>query len=106
MSLDSSRLANVIFDLGKKISQTEYSQICESIEADTLSLNPYVLAYKKKDLLERNVFFSLKDGSRVLISEDTLNTINSLEIDKSSLLEFMSVSIDNFKDVMRELING
>lgn len=106
MSIESSRLANVIFDLGKKISQVEYSMICESIESDKLSLNEYVLAYKKKDSIEGNIFFSLDDGSRVLISESMLNRINSLEIDKSSLIEFMSKSIDSFKDVMRELING
>lgn len=106
MSVDSARLANVIFDLGKKIPQTDYAMICESIESDQLTLNEYVISYKKKDLIENNLFFSLKDGSRVLIAEDMLNRINSLNMDRNSLIEYMSESIDNFKSVLKELING
>lgn len=106
MSVNSARLANVIFDMGKKIPHSEYSIICEAIESDILTLNEYVISYKRKDLIENNLFFSLNDGSRVLISEDILNSINSLDMDRNSLVKYMSESIDNFKSVLKELIDG
>ena len=104
--IDSARLANVIFDLGKRIPQSTYSMICESIETDSLSLDPYVIGYKKKDIIEENLFFSLKDGSRILISESVLNTLSSLDMDRETLIGFMSESMENFQNVLREIING
>lgn len=104
--IDSKRLATVIFDMGKKISQSEYSLICESIDDDRFTLNEFVLAYKKKDSLLENMFFTLKDGSRILLNEDTLNTINNLQMDKDLLIEYMSKSEENFQKAIREIING
>lgn len=104
--IDNARLATVIFDKGRKISEAEYNEICNDIFSDALSLNEYVIAYKKKDSLLDNLFFTLEDGVRILLDENTLNTINGLNMDKSSLIEFMSKSETNFQNVIKEIING
>ena len=104
--VDSKRIANIIFDKGKRIPQVEYFSICESIEDDRLSLNEYVISYKKKDAILENLFFSLKDGTRILIKEEVLNKLSGLNLDKVSLVKYMSENKENFQNVMREIING
>jgi hypothetical protein len=104
--IDSARLANVIFDHGKKIQHTEYSMICEEIESDKLTMNSYVIDYKRKDMINGNIFFSLNDGTRILLKEETLNTITSLDLDKNALIGYMSESMENVQNVLREIING
>lgn len=104
--IDSSRLATIIFDKGVRLSQSEYKMICEDIDSDRLTINDYVIAYKKKDSLMGNLFFTLQDGSRILLDEATLNTIDNLKIDKDRLIEFMRLNESNFKSVVREIING
>lgn len=104
--IDYSRLSTIIFDKGVRLSQSEYQRICEEIDSDKLTLNEYVIAYKKKDALIGNVFFTLDDGSRILLDESTLNTIDNLKIDKNRLVEFMRLNESNFKSVVEEIING
>jgi len=104
--IDNSRLASVIFDGGKKISQSHYIQICESIESDKLTLDDYVIAYKKREGILGNIFFSLKDGSRVLLDEECVSILKSLDMDKEVLIEYMSDSYDNFFRIIKEIVNS
>lgn len=104
--IDNNRLATVIFDKGRKITQKEYSEICNLIESDSFTLNEFVISYKKKDTLLENIFFTLKDDTRILVEENMLNTINQLNLDKERLVSFMSESETNFQNVIREITNG
>lgn len=103
---DLVKLSNVIFDKGRKITQANYQEICESIEDDRLTLNEYVIEYKKRDAIAENLFFTLKDGSRILLDEDVINTIRGLNIDHDKLVGYMSESKENFNKVMKEILNG
>lgn len=104
--INSSRLASIIFDGGRKIQETEYKHICESIENDSLTINSYVLDYKRKDSLLGGVFFQLNDGSRIIMSEEAIEVISNLDLNKENLLEFMSRSKENFQTILCEIING
>lgn len=106
MGIDTSRLASVIFDRGQKISQKDYMTICESIEMDKLTLNECVIEYKKRDAICENLFFTLNDGSRILIEENVINIIRGLNMDTGLLLEYMSESSENFNKVIREIISN
>jgi hypothetical protein len=48
----------------------------------------------------------LNDGTRILLKEETLNTITSLDLDKNALIGYMSESMENVQNVLREIING
>ena len=104
--MDTARLANVIFDKGHKIPQTRYSAICESIESDVFTLDEYVLAYKLKENFLGKVPFLLADGTKVLISESAINKINSLNINRQELEEFMSKDYASFKQLIEVISNG
>lgn len=104
--IDSARLATVIFDKGRKITQAQYEEICGLIESDSFTLNEFVIEYKKKDSIMENLFFTLKDGSRILLEENLLNTIENLNLDKNTLVEFMGMNQTNFQNVIREIVNG
>ena len=104
--IDNSRIANIIFNRGQKISQGKYISICESIQDDRFTLDEYVLDYKKKDCILGNMFFTLKDSSRILVSENLLNTISKLDVDHDLLIEYMRESSDNFYTVVKEIVDG
>lgn len=104
--IDNSRLASVIFDGGKKISQSRYIAICESIESDSLSLDEYVISYKKRDDILGNLFFCLKDGSRVLLDEECVSILKSLDMDQEKLTAYMNESYDNFFRIIKEIVKA
>ncbi len=104
--MNTVRLANVIFDKGQKITQTQYQHICESIDNDRFTLDEYVLDYKLKENFIGKVPYKLNDGSKVLISESSIKHLNRINVDKDKLLEFMSVSIDNFKKTLSVIIEN
>ena len=103
---NTSRLTTIICDKGKRISQSQYEQICENIDGDKFSLNEYVVEYKLRESIIGNMVFVLNDGTRILLNEDVVNTLNALQIDKTRLVEYMQQSEQNFKKVIREIING
>lgn len=103
--MNQNRLASIIFERGKKISQQSYSQICESVQTDKFNLNEYVVDYKKKDAIFEKVFFLLNDGTKILVSEETLNKLQKLNLNRSQLEEFAGSSKKNFLKVL-EAING
>lgn len=104
--MDTSRLANVIFDKGQKITQNHYSAICESIENDRFTLDEYVLDYKLKESFLGKVPFMLKDGTKVLLSEQIVKKLNSLNINRSEVESFMSKDYANFKKLVEVIVNG
>lgn len=106
MILEQSILASVIFDSDKKIKESEYVSICESIETDAFNLNDILIGYKKKTpIFEGALFFVLNDGSRVLISEEVISLISSLNIDKEKLCGYMSESIDNTNAIVNKILD-
>lgn len=104
--MDTSRLANVIFNKGKKIPQTRYSMICEHIENDMFTLDEYVLDYKLKESFLGKVPYKLLDGTNVIISSKTIQQLNTINIDKKKLEEFMSLDYKNFKKLIEVIANG
>ena len=103
--MDSKRLASVIFDGGQKISQHHYKHICEMIENDSFTLNSYVVKYKLNELFLGKIPFKLLDGTSVLISEQFISRLNTLNMDTTELETYMSASYDNFKQVAG-ILNG
>lgn len=104
--MDYSRLASIIFDKGKKLKESEYQEVIDGIQSDKLTLNEYVIEYKNWDAIGGSLFFTLDDGSRVLMEAEVLSSIAQLKMDKQKLLSFMGSSKDNFKSVIKEMING
>lgn len=104
--MDINRLANVIFRKGKKIQEKEYNSICESIESDKFTLSEHVSEYKTYDsVLGKNVYL-LEDGSKVLISSELIESLNTLNIDKERLQNYMLQSEKNFKKVIGTILDG
>lgn len=104
--MDVTRLANIIFSKGEKIPEKQYEAICESIASDMFTLSEHVSAYKQHDsVLGKNVYL-LEDGSKVLVSTELIETINTLSIDKTRLEAFMLKSSKNFKNVIGTIIDG
>jgi len=102
--MDSRRLANIIFDKGQKIPESRYKSICESLEAESFSLDDYVVAYKLRDKFMGKIAFTLADGANVLISESTLLSLANLtSIDKDSVSTYMNSGYDQFADIIRVL---
>lgn len=104
--MDIKRLANVIFDRGQKIPQTRYAMICEAIKSDQFTLDEYVLAYKSKEKFLNKIAYKLNDGTNVIISESTVQKLNSLNINTNELEKFMSENYSNFKKVIGIVANG
>ena len=104
--MDKVRLASIIFENGKKISQSKYETITESIETDRFSLCEYVLNYKKKDKIFDCYLFVLNDGSRILLDEDFINSLNNLNMKKNELELYISESKENMNKIMEIVING
>jgi hypothetical protein len=102
---DVNRLANVIFERAEPLTENQYRTICEAIDSDAFTLNEHVLAYKAKETIYGYLFFLLEDGSKVLVSPNLLETINSLNIDAKKLEGYMRRSLPNFT-TMLETING
>ena len=104
--MEYNRLANVIFQRGEKIHQAQYDTICESIESDKFTLSEHVSDYKSFDaILGKNVYL-LEDGTKVLVSKELIENINSLNINKDKLVEFMSKSEDNFKKTLSIILDN
>ena len=104
--MNTSRLANVIFDKGQKITQTQYQHICESLENDKFTLDEYVLGYKLKENFIGKVPYQLNDGTKVLVSESFINKIHTLNIDKKQLEEYMQENYSNFKKLAEVITDG
>jgi hypothetical protein len=101
---DITRLANVIFEQAKPLTESQYKAICEAIDSDSFSLNEHVLAYKSKEMIFERLFFVLEDGSKVLVSPMLLETVNNLNIDTKRLEAYMCQSLSNFTKML-ETIN-
>lgn len=101
--MDTHRLANVIFDKGQKINQTQYKLICESIDNDSFTLNEYVMDYKLKEKFVGKIAYKLDDGSKVLVSEENIRAINSLDCERSEVEVFMNKNYSNFKSIINLL---
>ena len=97
--MDKSRLATIIFDSGRKLFESEYTNIYESINEDKFSLDPIVTEYKKKEAILESLFYILNDGSRVLLSEETVQKLSSLN-NKNEIESFMQTSKENFKRIL------
>lgn len=104
--MDKKRLATILFDSGMKITEKEYGIIQESIENDKFTLNEFVTKYKEKDLFFSKSFYLLEDGTRILISTETIKNLNLLNINKDKLTGFMCESVENFKKSLKVLIHG
>jgi len=101
----NSRLATIIMDSGRKLFESEYRDIISDILEDRFSLDPIVIEYKKKELILDSFLFVLDDGSRVLVSEDTLDKLTNLNTNKSELEKFIQESKQNFSKII-EVLNG
>lgn len=101
--MDASRLANVIFDRGQKITQAHYQQICESIETDRFTLDAYVLDYKLKERFCEKVPYRLDDGTKFLVSESMITKMRNLDMNLDELTEYMCKSSDNMTSIIRIL---
>jgi hypothetical protein len=104
--MNTSRLANVIFDKGKKITQTHYQSICESIDNDCFTLDEYVLDYKVKENFVGKVPYQLKDGTKILVSEKFIIALNNIDIDKNQLEKYIQENYSNFKKITEVIVNG
>lgn len=104
--MDINRLANIIFEKGQKISLTKYNVILEKLDDDKFTLLGHVAAYKNKDSVLGTIPFLLEDGTKILISEEMISKLNTLDIDKVKLEEYMSTDISNFKKVIGTVLDG
>lgn len=104
--MDTSRLANVIFDRGSKIPQGHYQSICESIEDDRFTMDEYVLEYKMKESFFGKVPFLLEDGSKILISPSIIKKLNSLNIDKMQLESYINKNYSSLNNLIEAMTNG
>jgi hypothetical protein len=103
--MDRSRLATLIFDSGRKLPESEYRSICEDIDTDRVTFNDISIKYKKRESIYENILFVLNDGNRVLLSEDTLTKLKSLNIDNTKLVHYMQEDIGKFETIIG-VING
>lgn len=102
MSINKSTLASIIFDMDSKIKESDYSLVCEELEAGRFSLNEITLSYKKKTSpVAGYLEFKLNDGNNIIISEEFLDSLSNINIDKNQLIPFMSESKENFAKVIR-----
>ena len=102
---DVNRLANVIFERAEPLTESQYKAIGAAIDSDAFTLNEHVLDYKAKEMLFGKLFFLLEDGSKVLVSPELLESVNSLNIDAKKLEGYMRRSLLNFT-TMLETLNG
>lgn len=103
--MDRSRLATLIFDSGRKLPESEYQSIYEDIELDRVTLNPISIAYKKRESIYERLLFVLDDGNRVLISEEAIAKLQSLDLDKDKMVEFMQKDLASIEQILG-VING
>lgn len=101
--MDKSRLATIIFDSGRELFESEYLNICEAISKDKFSLNPIVTLYKKKESILESFLYVLDDGSRLLVSEATVNAL--MRLNNDNLETFMQSSKENFTKIIG-VLNG
>ncbi len=103
--MNTTRLANVIFDMGTKITQTHYQTICEEINNDTFTFDEHVLEYKNRESFLSKIPFKLNDGTSVLVSESTINKLstNISEESKQNVCEYMKENYKNFYNVIKLL---
>jgi hypothetical protein len=106
MAIDFPRLSNVIFDHGVRLTESEFTSIQESIENEQFTLNEHVIGYKNAESVYEKIPFRLKDGKLVLVNEDTIEKIRSLEIDKEKLTTFMNESYENFSKVISMVLTN
>lgn len=103
MSIDSTKLANVVFDIGQKITMTKYHAICESIDNEMFTLDEHVAEYKSRDSVMGRLPYKLHDATTVLVEHSSIKLLNELNVNKQLLVEFMSKSESNFKKVIGTL---
>ena len=104
--MNTVRLANVIFNTGSKLTESEYNMICEDIRSDRFTLSSYVSAYKNSDSVMGKNAYLLEDGTTVLVSPELIESLNALSIDKQKLQTYMAQSHKNFKTVLGTVLNG
>lgn len=105
MITSQSILLSVLFDSDSKIKESELNAIREDIESDRMSLNPILVNYKKKTpIIEGSIFFALESGEKILISEDVVDSLIGMSIDKEKLVSFMSRSKNNTKQVINKVL--
>lgn len=104
--LPSERLIDLISHYHQNIKITNtivehYNQLNEQM---AFSLDPVLLEMKvPSSNFSDKVEFTLKDGSKIAITEDTLKNLNSVIKDKYQIVEYMRSSRDNFMHVIRKL---
>ena len=87
-----------------KITNTVIEQYAELNEAMVFSLDPVLLEMKTPSSnFSDKVEFTLKDGSKIAIAEDTLKNLNGVIKDKYQIVEYMQESTENFMQVIRKL---
>lgn len=102
--INKSTLASIIFDMDSKIKESDYSLVCEEIDAGRFTLNEITLSYKKKTSnIKGCVEFTLNDNTNIVISEEFISSLNNINIDKNQLVRFMSESKENFVKVIRTI---
>lgn len=74
---------------------------------ELLSSNEYTTDPVISELKTQNSFgkyeFTLNDGSKIAISEDTHKKLSALLQNKYDIVEYMKESVDNFKRIVREI---
>ena len=85
-----------------KVTDTLIESYNQLISSSEYTIDPVVNELKKQSSLGKYEFY-LKDGNRVSISEETQKKLTSLLKDKYDIVEYMKESIDNFKQVVREI---
>jgi hypothetical protein len=80
--------------------------ICEAIKSDRFTLDEYVLSYKTKEKFLDKVAYKLNDGTNVIVSEATIQKLNTLNINTTVLEKYMSENYSNFKKVIGIVANG
>lgn len=87
-----------------KVTNTLIEAYEELILSDQFTLDPVILEMKSYNTtISNKLHFTLKDNSIIAISEETKDKLNSLNVDKYKLVDFMNESKDNFMQVIRTL---
>jgi hypothetical protein len=87
-----------------KVTNTLIEAYEELILSDEFTLDPVILEMKScSTTVSNKLHFTLKDNSIVAINEKTKDQLNSLNVDKYKLVDYMNESKDNFMQVIKTL---
>ena len=104
--LPSEKIVELInhFHEDVKITDTIVEQYNDLNESLTFSLDPVLLEMKSPSVnFGDKVEFVLNDGTKIAISEHTLQNLSSVVKDKYQIVEYMRESTENFMRVIRKL---